>query len=513
MNSRSDTSLGSLCFVLHTHLPWVAHHGRWPVGEEWLHQAWAQSYGRILQMLHRLAEQGQRDVLTLGITPVLAAQLDDPYCLRAHHEWLGDWQLRAIGLSGMPDPDRRAAGQREYQAATSALEFFEHEYRHGVSPTIRRLVDAGVVEVVSGPVSHTFTPGLSDEWAGAVLAAGMADTRLRFGFTPEGIWTPECAYSPGLERVFADHGVDHLMLEGPTLLAAGANTDSPWLLADTEVRVFGRDLPLAYRVWSPRRGYPGGRWYRDFHTYDHDWGMKIHRVTSRNTPPEDKAPYDPARAHIAVQRDAVDFVTTVRNRLLDQRTRNPHRPGLAVVAYDTELFGHWWHEGPQWLEQVLSLLPEAGITPRSLASALDHHDVAGRVQPGPGSWGSGKDFRVWTGSQTANLRDAQEATLRRVQHLLERYPDRRESQPAPHNAYNQAVTSLLLGLASDWVFMVSKNSAADYARERLHNHLADVDAIIDEIESGRADSVSAFWQTVADNDRPWGHVDARSFIR
>jgi 1,4-alpha-glucan branching enzyme len=87
--------VGTLCVVLHTHLPWLARHGTWPVGEEWLHQAWAQSYLPLLSMLHRLRREGRRDLLTLGLTPVLAAQLDDPYLLREHHLWLGRWRLRA----------------------------------------------------------------------------------------------------------------------------------------------------------------------------------------------------------------------------------------------------------------------------------------------------------------------------------------------------------------------------------------------------------------------------------
>ena len=81
--------------MLHSHLPWLAHHGSWPVGEEWLYQAWAHSYLPVVDLLRRLAAEGRRDVLTLGVTPVLAAQLDDPYCLRACHDWLGNWQLRA----------------------------------------------------------------------------------------------------------------------------------------------------------------------------------------------------------------------------------------------------------------------------------------------------------------------------------------------------------------------------------------------------------------------------------
>ena len=39
------------------------------------------------------------------------------------------------------------------------------------------------------------------------------------------------------------------------------------------------------------------------------------------------------------------------------------RRGLLTFAIDTELLGHWWWEGPIWLEQVLIGLPAAGVRP------------------------------------------------------------------------------------------------------------------------------------------------------
>ena len=110
--TRSSEPVGTCCIVLHTHLPWLAHHGSWPVGEEWLYQAWASSYLPVFDLLERLAAEGRRDLLTLGITPVLAAQLDDPYCLREFHTWLGFWQSRAEGLAGRRDPALRELGRR-----------------------------------------------------------------------------------------------------------------------------------------------------------------------------------------------------------------------------------------------------------------------------------------------------------------------------------------------------------------------------------------------------------------
>jgi 1,4-alpha-glucan branching enzyme len=499
-------SIGSLSIVLHTHLPWVAHHGAWPVGEEWLHQAWSHSYLPIIDLLADLAEQGQRDVLSIGITPVLAAQLDDPYCLSAQATWLASWQIRAVGLAGMREEHRRAAGRREYAAATRALTRFETQWKHGGSPALRRLADSGAVEILGGPLAHAFTPDLDDTWATASLASGLDDSALRIGHRPTGIWTPECAYRPGLEQSYTAAGVQHLMLEGPTLQSAGAHLDAPWLLGDTDIGVVGRDLPLAYRVWSPRRGYPGGRWYRDFHTFDHEWGFRIHRVTAKDVPPERKAPYDVDRAAAAISRDARNFVTSVRAHLLEagERTRNP----LAVVAYDTELFGHWWHEGPAWLAEVLRLLPEAGIAPRSLRSAMRAHEPAGRIHPGDGSWGSGKDFRVWHGEDTRDVRAAQARTLGLVNAALDDHPSLTRDP-----RLDQIVTSTLLALASDWVFMIQKDSAADYARARVHAHLADVERLLRGRGGHTGDDSAAALTHIARRDNPWGHVDARAFVR
>ncbi|ELB89847.1 hypothetical protein Rwratislav_27414, partial [Rhodococcus wratislaviensis IFP 2016] len=128
------TEPGMFCLVLHSHLPWLANHGRWPVGEEWLYQSWAASYLPLTAMLRRLSDEGRSHLLTLGITPVLAAQLDDPHCLVGMHHWLGNWQIRAHEAAGMPDDAHRDLGAREHRASAAALADFELRWRHGGSP-------------------------------------------------------------------------------------------------------------------------------------------------------------------------------------------------------------------------------------------------------------------------------------------------------------------------------------------------------------------------------------------
>lgn len=497
----SGRSAGTCCIVLHSHLPWLAHTGAWPVGEEWLYQAWASSYLPVLDVLDRLAEAGGRDLLTLGVTPVLAAMLDDPYCLTEFHTWLGNWLLRAAGAAA----DGLEVAGYEGALATRALDLFESGWRHGASPLLRRLRDGGVVELLGGPATHGFTPLLPERIAEGGIRAGLEDAAVRLGLRPSGVWAPECAYAPGQERLWQRAGVTHLVVDGP---AVHGETGFPVDVAGSGLLAFPRDLSVTYRVWSPRSGYPGGRWYRDFHTFDHPSGLHPARVTSRSLPPERKAGYQPAAARAAVERDAEDFVALVRRRL-----DAAHRPGLVLVAYDTELFGHWWHEGPQWLERVLQLLPRAGVRLSSLRAAAEELPAIRRDLPAS-SWGSGKDWRVW---QVPEILDVQNE----VCGLLLAAVDRRVPAgpggclPVRDPVLDQLARECLLTVASDWAFSVTKGSAADFAWRQLRVHADRARALAGELssaafpgaESPSLDGQGVRWRAV---DGLLGALDAQA---
>ncbi len=481
--------VGSCCLVLHTHLPWLAHHGAWPVGEEWLHQAWAGAYLPLVRVLDRLAAEGRRELLTLGVTPVLAAMLDDPYCLREFHTWLGMWQARA------EDALVRGVAVASYEGAlaATALAEFEASWRHGGAPVLRALADAGAVELLGGPATHTFTPFLPERIAYFALRVGLDDAAIRFGSRPAGIWAPECAYVPGLQQLYAANGVRHFVVDGP--LAHG-NTGAPIDVAGSGVVALARDLEVTYRVWSPRSGYPGDPRYRDFHTFDHDSGLRPARVTSRHTAPADKQSYDPAAASVVVARDAADFVAHVVARLRALPQDDP----LVVVGYDTELFGHWWHEGPAFLDAVLRALPEAGVRLTTLTEAAATLPTRTADIPA-GSWGSGKDFHVW------QVPDLQELHAQVGERLLRIIDKRGGIDRNP--ALDQLARQGLLALASDWPFCVSKDSAADYARGRAARHAAQFQRLADVLEGGDERQASRVAAGIAVQDYPFGHLDAR----
>ena len=227
------------------------------------------------------------------------------------------------------------------------------------------------------------------------------------------------------------------------------------------------------------------------------------RVTSTATPSHEKVTYDPERAAEAVRADAADFVDVVRRRLVDLAAQRDGRPGLVVAAYDTELFGHWWHEGPQWLEAVLRALPEAGVRVTTLAGAVEAGHVAGPMHLGAGSWGSGKDWRVWDGEAVADLVDDNERLRDRVAKVL--------AIPTPDRdpVRDQLVRSTLLALSSDWAFMVTKDSAAAYARDRHDRHHREARHLADLVERGDDSAARALATRSHAVDGPFGHLDAR----
>ena len=517
MSDPSPSVPGLFTLVLHTHLPWLAHHGRWPVGEEWLYQSWSAAYLPLLRVLRTLAAEDRRGLITLGMTPVVTAQLDDPYCLDGMYHWLANWQLRALEAAtlrtgttvGYAAPEAlRAFGIREYAEAGRELDDFATLWRHGGSPLLRELIDAGTVELLGGPLAHPFQPLLNPRLRDFALREGLADAQQRFAHTPTGIWAPECAYAPGMEHDYAAAGVGHFMVDGPSL---HGDTALGRPVGSTDVVAFGRDLQVSYRVWSPKSGYPGHGAYRDFHTYDHLTGLKPARVSGRNVPSDAKAPYDPERADGAVDTHVADFVEVVRRRLIAEAERIG-RPAHVVAAFDTELFGHWWYEGPAWLERVLRALPEAGVRVGTLSDAVAGGFTGTPVDLPASSWGSGKDWQVWAGEPVADLvrlnAEVVDTALTTVDKALEQAAGL--DSPTPRDAVaDQILRETLLTVSSDWPFMVSKDSAADYARYRAHLHAHATREIAGAVASGRretAQRLAAGWNRA---DSLFGGLDAR----
>jgi 1,4-alpha-glucan branching enzyme len=227
---------------------------------------------------------------------------------------------------------------------------------------------------------------------------------------------------------------------------------------------------------------------------------------------EHKAPYDPQRADRAVDAHVDDFVEMVRSRLISESARIG-RPAHVIAAFDTELFGHWWYEGPTWLARVLRALPEAGVTMGTLTDARERGFTGAPVELPPSSWGSGKDWQVWSGPQVADLVALNTEVVDTALSTIDKALAQTGTAPTRDLVADQILRETLLTVSSDWPFMVSKESAADYARYRAHLHAHATREIADALASGHRDAaqrLAAGWNAA---DGLFGALDARRLPR
>ena len=482
-----------LALVLHTHLPWVAGHGRWPVGEEWLHQAWTASWLRVTRVLERAAAAGMHDVLTLGVTPPVTWQVADPRLAAETAGWLAAavWRAEEQRHHHRMGPEVTRLGPHWWgHFADLAAHHADVEARGGLLGVWRGLADAGVVELLAGPATHPVLPLEDPDLAAAQVMAGVAAHRAWAGSgsgsgserTGLGLWPPELAHGPGLGGALAASGVTHVVLDGPAVAAAAADPATALhrgVRTADGVAVMARDRALSERIWADPGGYPGDPWHLDHHATG---GYGVHRswrVTDIGRPPDRKAPYEPARAAARAAAQADDLVAAVRTRLADDPD------GVAVVAVDTELLGQWWHEGPVWLEAVLDRVAHApDLATTTLARRVaEHPPPPARTEP-VGTWAPDGGTARWTDGPAAGPRRAVADLVRDARAGL---------RGGRGGAAARAAVAREVALASgsDWTFMASQGRAGGYGRDRLEGHVARARAVLDAIAGADAAAAAA----------------------
>ena len=460
MSSRPSADRGELAIVLHSHMPYVEGFGTWPFGEEWLLEAIASSYLPLLRVLEGAAARGGQGVATVGVTPVLADQLAVPELGERFLRFMRDVRrecnrqdaqgLDAAGRHADARSLRRSAGDYEWAAD-------DFERRGGdLLGALWRLHDTGAIELWASAATHAVLPMLATEQGVRLqVATGIDAHRSRFGAWSGGFWLPECGYRPDIEhqltsagvRVFCVDQTDHGdALDQLEPVAAGGAVAMPI------------DWQTIALVWD-EQGYPADPAYRDYHAQTVN-GMRAWTNGGES--------YDHDAAVARVRKHAADFVDRVIARA-DAYQAARARPALIVCAFDTELLGHWWYEGPRWLEEVIVRADERGLPLTSLPAALERRDPVARDLV-ESSWGREKDLRTWDSPRVAEFAwVARQAELDLVAALdsVERSTLADRAAPA-----RRAARELLALQASDWSFMTTRGLAGEYPAVRVRNHAA-----------------------------------------
>ena len=453
-------------------MPYVEGFGTWPFGEEWLFEAVASSYLPLLERCQRWAEAGDQDVLTIGVTPVLSDQLVVPdvgrRLLRFIRETRADCHRRDTeGLERAGQPRAAAAlvqSARDYERAAEQLESLDGD----ILGTLRRLRDRGTIELWASAATHAVLPLIATE-AGMrfQLTTGIEAHRHRFGHWSGGFWLPECAFKAGIDEQLSCAGVRVFCVDQT---AGGDFLDQLEPVAAAGAVALPIDWHTISLVWDESRGYPADPLYRDYHAPSTN-GLRPYANSGE--------PYSLEAAATRAEQHASDFVDRVVQRL-DGYRADRGRPGLVVFALDTELLGHWWYEGPLWLSAVVDEAQRVGLALTTVPKALERHEARKRTIR-DSSWGWDKNLGTWDSPQVAELVwPARRAELALTGAL-------RAGVNGSVSAAERAARELLALQSSDWAFMASRRTAADYPQRRVCEHAAAFERALASLRGGMAD--------------------------
>ena len=516
---------GFLALVLHTHLPFVRHpeHEEF-LEERWLFEAITETYLPLLERFHRLANDGVPFRITMSFTPTLLAMLADGLLQARYVQHLE----KLIALSGKEiertrwlPPFNRLAWFYHHRFQTARHLYVDVFQRNLIQP-FRELADRGLLEPIASCATHGYLPlmDLSRPAVRAQIQVGVRAFEHAFGRPPVGFWLPECGYHPEHDGLLKDAGIRYFLTDAHGVLFGSPRPKygvyAP-AVCPSGVAAFGRDLESSKSVWSAEEGYPGDPDYREFYRdigYDLEYdyvrpylngdgsrlntGIKYYRITGKT---DDKQPYDPDRALEKAAQHAGNFMFN-RGKQAEYLRSVMDRTPVIVSPYDAELFGHWWFEGPDWIEFLIRKIHEDQKTIQLIAPSdyFQHYPTNQALEPSMSSWGNGGYHDVW-------LNGSNDWVYRHLHKMSERMTQSANDHPHPDGlrtrALNQMARELLLAQSSDWAFILKTQTHTGYAYRRIHDHLARFNALHDAIRQGRIDEMWLAQLEGADNLFPF----------
>lgn len=474
----SHVSNTSIVLVLHAHLPYIRIPDHWfPMEELWLYQTISECYIPLLQVFDRLEKDSIPFHITVSLSPTLIQMLSDHYYRERYISWVKT-MIRLLEYA----PTDEAAGQKNarlfYQNFLSETLDYYNAYKGELLEGFKKHCQEGNLSLVTTAATHALLPAYRSqpELVQTQVKLGMEVFKKHLGLNPTGFWMPEMAYYTGLDSLLVDNGIRYTFCDTRAVYLNGNPPGSGHLtpsMSPSSLAFFPRDPSLSMAVWSAQHGYPGDYRYREFH---HDYmyqlpdsllekegidripaGLKLYAITGETM---DKDWYRPDAAGEQVIAHADDFMKKIHQRTgeMNGMVENP----VFILPFDMELFGHWWFEGPRFIEEVCRRIHKAeDMLLDSPGAFLEKGDLP-TFTPAESSWGGGGLFSTWYPPQLGWL-------YPRIHDIY--YHFQTGSSSSPGIIREQLLREICLAQASDWVFMIANGHTPDFAKNRLDDHV------------------------------------------
>ena len=502
---------GYFLLMLHAHLPFVRHpEHEFFLEEHWLFEAMLETYIPLLLMMDRLRRDGLPLRMTMSVTPTLCAMLDDELLQKRFGEHLHrliELTEKEVVRVGQSSPFTESVNMYRRKLG-EARWFYEDRYQSRLLRAFRDMQDSGVLEIITCGATHGFLPLMELHPAAvrAQIGVAVADYQRHFGRAPRGIWLPECAYLPGHDAILKEFGIRYFFIETHGILHASRRPKfgvfAP-LYCPSGVAAFGRDTESGKAVWSAEEGYPGDFRYREFYR-DVGWdlpldyvgpyihpdgirmntGLKYFKITGKSN---HKEAYSERDANAGADDHAGNFLfNRVKQIEYLHDVFQGERLPVIVCPYDAELFGHWWYEGPVFLESFFRRMfrDQTSLRPVTPSEYLQQYPVNQVAVPSQSTWGNKGYNEVW-------LEGSNDWVYRHLHMAAEYMVTASQRYTHPTDYENRLLTQmgreLLLAQSSDWAFIMKTGTHSEYAAQRTKSHLERFHRLRDQLHSGYYD--------------------------
>lgn len=487
-------------FILHAHMPLVRHpeHKRF-LEEDWLFESINESYLPMLRMLKRLRDSKVKFKLTICFSPTLITMLTDPVLQQRYvdylelHKKLG---LLEVERCSKEQPESLEMAKTYLHLIETNLKEYENLYKRNILKGFKQLKEEGYLELIASAATNAFLPVYSEYPVAinAQVSLGIQTFVEEFGCKPDGFWLPECGYYPGVEKILAEHGITYFPASSQSILFSEDRCDTGVykpVKTENNVAVFPRDYQITNLIWSDE-GYPASKEYREFYRdigYDLDLnyirpfihepdvrvftGFKYWAITG-NTP--DKEYYNKQKAREKALNHANNFIFNIAAKGRQIRSNLCGDDPIFTLCFDAELFGHWWYEGLDWLEQFFregsqEQSPITFTTPSQFLVSSQDLQV---IKPALSSWCPGGFAQIWLEGSNNWVYRHTHKTIERMVELSDRFPDQ---QSLKQRFLNQAAREVLLSMAGDWPYLLHNRANEEFAKNQLRSHIANFNVV------------------------------------
>lgn len=522
---------GYFSIVLHAHLPYVRHpeHPRF-LEEEWFFEAITETYIPLIRTFRALTRDQVDFKITMSLTPTLLSMMIDPLLQDRYIEHLN----RLIELSAKElertrhDSNFNPLARMYHELFLETRHIFCDQYHKNLTTAFKEFQDRGNLEIITCGATHGFLPmaALYKEAVRAQIKVATQTHEQILGRRPRGIWLPECGFYPGLDEILKEEGIGFFILDTHGILFGSPRPKygifSP-VYCPSGVAAFGRDMESSKSVWSAEEGYPGDYRYREFYRdigfdLDYDYvkpymngdgarintGIKYYRITGTGN---HKEPYHPGWARQAAAEHAANFVFN-RAKQIEHLHGLMGKPPIVLSPYDAELFGHWWFEGPIWLEELFRKIHTTqdvfkSTTPIEYLQKFPRNQV---ITPSMSSWGYNGYSEVWLNGSNHWIYRHLHKAMEWMTQSARNYPD---PDPIKKRALNQMARELLLAQSSDWAFIMKTGTHTAYAVKRTTEHLERFTRLKDEINKNSIDT--SYLESIESTDNIFPEIDYRVY--